>query len=147
MQELKFSVVPDGMICDVLIGLNGQTTKALVSARQAISRPVQCRGLIDTGSDVTCVGSPVLRRLGLITPIAKTTTTTTSGTVPVDLFEVSLNVLNLAATQGPMLVLTDLLVMELPGLVPKLDVLIGMDVLLTTRLLLDGPKKEFSLEF
>jgi len=147
MQELKFPIIPDGMICDVLIGLNGQTTKALISTGQAILPPVPCRGLIDTGSDVTCVGSPVLRRLGLITPIAKTTTTTTSGTVPVDLFEVSLNVLSLAASQGPMLVFSDLLVMELAGLVPKLDVLIGMDVLLTTRLLLDGPSKEFSLKF
>lgn len=147
MQELKFPITPDGMICDVLIGLNGQTTKSLVSARQAISPPVPCRGLIDTGSDVTCVGSAVLRRLGLIAPIAKTTTTTISGTVPVDLFEVSRNILNLAASQGPMLVFSDLLVMELTGSVPKLDVLIGMDALLTTRLLLDGPNKEFSLQF
>jgi hypothetical protein len=147
MQELKFPIVPDGMICDALIGLNGQTITALVSAHQAISPPVPCRGLIDTGSDITCVGSSVLRKLGLITPIAKTTTTTTSGTVPADLFEVSLSVLNLASSQGSTLVFANLLVMELLGLIPKLHVLIGLDVLLTTRLLLDGPNKEFSLEF
>jgi hypothetical protein len=147
MQNLRFPVQTDGMICDLLVGLDGKTTKALVAAKQTVAPPIRCRGLFDTGSDITCVGSAVLRRLGLIIPIAQTITTTTGGSLPVDLFEVSLNVFDFASSQGPHLVIADLLVMELPGLIPQLDVLIGMDVLLTTRLLLDGPRRKFSLEF
>jgi hypothetical protein len=37
--------------------------------------------------------------------------------------------------------------MEPPKPMTSLDVIIGLDVLLTTRLLLDGPRREFTLEF
>jgi hypothetical protein len=33
------------------------------------------------------------------------------------------------------------------AILPNLDVLIGLDVLLTARLLLDGPAREFILDF
>jgi hypothetical protein len=37
--------------------------------------------------------------------------------------------------------------MELPALLPGADVLIGLDVLLTCKLILDGPARQFTLEF
>jgi hypothetical protein len=41
----------------------------------------------------------------------------------------------------------DLLVMELAAVLPNVDVLIGLDVLLRYKLLLDGPVRQFALEF
>jgi hypothetical protein len=38
-------------------------------------------------------------------------------------------------------------VLELANPIPGLDVLIGMDLLLTIKMILDGPRKQFILEF
>jgi len=59
---------------------------------------------------------------------------------------VTLFVLDTRQPHLPWLARTDLLVMEMPSVLP-VDVLIGMDVLLTCKLLLDGPARQFTLEF
>lgn len=147
MATLTFPIQPDGLSCDVLIGLDGKATTALVAAGQAVLAPVLCRGFIDTGTDMTCVAPAVLRRLGLTVPVAKSKTRTTTGSTPVDLFEVSVNVLDLRNPSGPKLILPVVMVMEIPAPFPILDVLIGLDVLLTARLFLDGPGRRFTLDF
>lgn len=114
--------------------------------RQARTRPIRCRGLVDTGSDATCVAPAILRQLGLHAPSVQTSTTTASGLASARLFEVSVSVMNLADPHTPMLVAPKLLAMELTTILPGLDVLIGMDILLTTRLILDGPNRQFSIE-
>jgi hypothetical protein len=64
----------------------------------------------------------------------------------VSLFEVSLSILdsNLAS---PWLTQADLLVMELPSALANIDVLLGLDVLLKTTLLLEGPARKLTLDF
>lgn len=130
-----------------MVGLDGRTTTALVAARQHVLPPIPCRGLIDTGTDITCVTSRVLRQLGLNTPAVQATTHTTTGSASVDLYDVSLNVLDLRVPSGPKLVIPDLRIMETPAALPSFDVLIGLDVLRTTRLLFDGPGRTFPLDF
>jgi hypothetical protein len=147
MPKLTFPVQRDGLICDVLIGMDGQTTAALVAAGQPVLPPILCRALIDTGTDITSVASLVLRRLGLNTPTVQATTQTVSGSAHGDLFEVSMNVLDLGNPSGPKYVLPTLRIMELPTPLSNFDVLIALDVLLTVRLLLDGPAGRFTLEF
>jgi hypothetical protein len=46
-----------------------------------------------------------------------------------------------------MLTVRDLLVSELTTTLPNIDMLIGMDILLDCKLLLDGPARRFVLEF
>ncbi|MGH7170297.1 MAG: hypothetical protein ACRELG_08490 [Gemmataceae bacterium] len=75
------------------------------------------------------------------------TTQTVSGPAHVDLFEVSVNVLDLSHPSGPKLIFPTLRIMEPPNPMTNFDVLIGLDVLLTARLLLDGPRREFTLDF
>jgi hypothetical protein len=147
MATLTLPVQSDGLICDVLVELDGPTTTALATAAKPILAPILCRGLIDTVTDITCVNSPVLRRLGLNTPSVQATTQTFRGTAHVDLFEVSVNVLNLSVPSGPKLIFPTLRIMEPPSPLTNLDVIIGLDVLLTARLFLDGPQREFTLEF
>lgn len=68
-------------------------------------------------------------------------------TAPVNLLRVSVNVLDLRNPSGPKLLLPDVLVMEPPNPLTNLEVLIGLDVLLTARLFIDGPGRVFTLDF
>ena len=148
MDKLTFPITPDDdLVCDVLIGLDGDTTTTLVGAGQSVLRPIHGRGVIDTGTTKTSVSASILRKLGLNVPTVQATTMALTGGVRVDLFEVSVSILDLANPSAPMHVLPDLLVMELPAPLGQVDVLIGMDILLTTRFVLDGASRQFSLEF
>lgn len=62
------------------------------------------------------------------------------------LYQVSLSIFDATQPLLPWFVIPDLEVMELPPHV-TIDVLIGMDVLLQCRLLLDGPGRQFTLDF
>jgi hypothetical protein len=146
VSRLTFPVVPEGLAVPVWIGLPGRATAQLVAAGQPVPAPVQARGLIDTGSDRTCVASALVHRFGL-PPAMQTSTTAVSGQIPVNLYEVSLSITDPATAGAPMLVEPDLLVMELPVALKNVDVLVGLDVVLECRLLIDGPARSFTIDF
>jgi hypothetical protein len=146
MPQLTFQVTAAGLAAPVWIGLDGKTSTALIAAGQAIAPPVQARGLLDTGSDVTAVAPWVLQRLAL-RPSAKTVTHTASGPTMVNVYEISLGITDPNQSGGPWMTLTNLLVTELAAPLADADVLVGLDVLLQCRLLLDGPTRVFSLDF
>jgi hypothetical protein len=146
MPKLAFPVAPAGLTVPVLIGLDGQTTTALRSAGQAVRPPVLVRGLLDSGTNITSIAAPVLQHLGLA-PTSAGTTHTAGGAVSVNLFTVSLSITDPSQPGSPWLTQTDLLVMELAALLPDAEVLIGLDVLLKYKLVLDGPGGKFTLEF
>jgi hypothetical protein len=129
------------------IGLSGQETVTLLAAGQSVPPPRPARGQLDTGSDVTAVAASVLQSLGAIPATITATTSTAGGSVRVRLFEVSLSITD--PTQSPTAWLTepDLLVTELSALLPTADVLVGLDVLLTCKMELDGPAGKVTLEF
>jgi hypothetical protein len=147
MAQLTFAVTNAGLAVPVLIGLTRQAMITLIAAGQQVPAPVAARGLLDTGSDVTAVAPWILQQLAL--PVASTTSThTASGPVNVKLYRVSVSITDPARSVGsPWLTCADLLVTELATLLPDADVLIGLDVLLTCKLLLDGPGRLFTLEF
>jgi hypothetical protein len=146
MAQLRFPVTKDGLVVPVWIGLSGRLTSALFAARRQIAPPVQATGLLDTASDVTAVAPWVLHQLA-VPQAMMTSTHTASGQVKVSLFEVSLSILDPSVASSPWLTQSDLLVMELPSVLPNMDVLIGMDLLLQTNLFLEGPARQFSLVF
>jgi hypothetical protein len=146
MDQLTFPIDPSGLAVPVFIGLDGRTTKAQLAAGQPVPPPVLARGLLDTASSVSAVATWVVQRLAL-TVASSGTTQTASGSVLVNLFTVSLSITNPAQAGSPWLTEPDLLVMEMPTVLPDADVLVGLDVLLGCKLLLDGPAKRFTLEF
>jgi hypothetical protein len=145
MPHLTFALDPDGMIVQAVFGLNGFKTAALVQAGQPVPRPIPVRALIDSGADTTTIAPGVFKRLGLV-PSFTAFSQRASGSVKVNLYNVSMTITGLIGAVGPTLVLPDLLVSELTAPLP-VDALIGLDVLRQCLVVLDGPGQQFILGF
>jgi hypothetical protein len=113
--------------------------------RQPAPAAVVTRAVLDTGSNATGVSASVIQRLALVSH-AGSSTQGIAGSVPVKLYRVSLSVFDSSQPVLPWFVVPDLEVMELPSHI-AVDVLIGMDVLLECRLLIDGPGRQFTLDY
>ena len=146
MPVLTYPLMPAGLAVPVWIGLDGQAIATLQARGRPIPAPVLLRGLLDTCSDVTAVAANVLRQLGTL-PVTTARTMTAGGMVTVFLHEVSLSIAGPAHVGG--FVLTDpaLRVSELVVSLPDADVLIGLDVLRTGKMLLDGPAAQFTMDY
>jgi hypothetical protein len=146
MARLTFAVTGAGLAVPVWVGLTDQAMATLAAAGKPIPSPVGACGLLDTASDVTAVAPWILQQLAI--PVVSTTTThTAGGQANVQLYRVSVGITDPTQPAGaPWLTHSDLLVMELATALPDADVLVGLDVLLTCKLLLDGPARQFSLE-
>ena len=73
MSKVVFPVLRDGLLVDVVIGLDRPAMLAQLSPGQLITAPVLARGEIDTGSNVTAVSSAILHRLGIAAQYRTTT--------------------------------------------------------------------------
>jgi hypothetical protein len=142
MAIFSSSITNAGLSLTVRVGLNGKNIAALQAHGQPIPEPVQATALIDTGTDITAVASSVFQQL-MLTPTITAKNQTASGTVDVNLYLVSLDLVEPAS--GKIIpVYTDMLVSELAVTLPDADVLIGQDVLAECLVIINGPKKEFS---
>jgi hypothetical protein len=140
---LTFPITPDGLEVDVFVNLEAA---ALIPLWQTGTHPapIAGRGIIDTGSDITAVSQSILQRL-VVPFVFQTATQGIGGSVPVNLYKVSLHILDSRNVSLTWLTLPTLLVMELPtGL--QFDVLIGLDVIRTCKMLVDGPAGKFTLD-
>jgi hypothetical protein len=144
--QLTFPVQADGLALTVLLGLSQAEMAALVGAAQPVPPPVCTTAVIDTGTNVTCVSGPLLQRLGL-SSTGYGATQTAGGLLPVRLFQVSLGIPVFGNPPDSLLLAAQLTVMELPQAIPDVDVLIGLDLLLKGKLILDGPAQQFTLGF
>lgn len=146
MPLLSFPIDKDGFRVPVLVGLEQDAVLALHSLGLPILAPLHGRGLIDSGTDITCVASAMLQQYRL-KPVHTTTTTTASGQMSANLFEVSFSIAPQSGQPGSLFVHPILLVMELPTPIPGIDVLIGRDILNLCKTVIDGPGNCFSIEF
>jgi hypothetical protein len=145
MPLLTFPLPSHELTVSVVLGPNRPLMDACVASGQPVP-VVRATGVLDTGTNVTCVARAILRRLG-IAPSWRARSQTASGQVRVRLFRVSMTIPPAGNRPGAGLTLPDLEVMELPKPLHGTEVLIGMDVLLNCKLLLDGPARQFTLEF
>jgi hypothetical protein len=145
MPQLSFPVTSSGLTVDVRVNLDATTLRSLLAGGGLPPPSATARGVIDTGSDVSAVAGTLLQQLAV--PLRYSTMTQgIGGPVPVRLFSVTLFLYDAVHPQLPWLSVPDILVMELPPGFP-VEVLIGMDVLRTCRLELDGPAGRFALDF
>jgi hypothetical protein len=145
MAQLTFPVVADELLVDVRINLAAPDLAVLQAANQPAPASFVARAILDTGSNATGVAASIIRHFQLL-PVKHSTTRGIGGAPAVDLFRVSLSVCDAAQLHLPWFTHPDLLVMELPPGFP-VDVLIGMDVLLNCRMLLDGPGRIVTIDF
>lgn len=146
MPILSYPIDKDGYLVPVLVGLEQSALLALQAAGLPFLTPILGRGLIDSGTDITCVATAILQQYRL-QPVRTTSTTTASGQASARLFEVSFSIIPNGGQPGPLLVHPILLVMELPVVIPGIDVLIGRDILNQCKTVIDGPNSCFSIEF
>jgi hypothetical protein len=140
---LTFPITSDGLIVDVLV--NHEAPVLFQLWQQGIQpQPVSGRAIIDTGSDISAVSLPILQRLG-VPPVLQTMTQGIGGALSVRLYKASLHVFDSQNVNLPWLPHPTLLVMELAPGVP-FDVLIGMDIIRTCKMVVDGPGGIFTLE-
>ena len=145
MVRLAFPITRVGLTLEALVGVDGSTMAALQQAGQPITPPVHVRALIDTGTDITAVSAPVIRRLAIPQKV-QTFSQTASGLVRARLFNISFSVPDPLGIASPF-VLPQLLVMELTAHLPDIDVLIGLDVVASWQLNIDGPARSFVVEY
>lgn len=145
MPQLTFAITPDGLSLDARINLDTARLKSLQAVGRPVPVSVPAPALIDTATDITAVASSVLQQVGASLH-GHTTTQGISGPVSVRTFKVTLFLLDERQPHLPWFVRPDLIVMELPSKLSA-DVLIGLDVLLDCKLLLDGPARRFVLDF
>jgi hypothetical protein len=145
MPHFTLTCTSDGLEVPVVIGLDGAEMAKRLAGGIAVPRPVLLRGVIDTASDISCTVSRVVSQLGL-SPVGRTSTQTAAGAAQVNLREASLSLLMPGVTPASyLLVLNQITVMELPGLTPGIEAIVGLDVLYRLWLFLDGPRREFTL--
>jgi hypothetical protein len=145
MPQLTFPITPDGLCVNVLVNLDATILVPLRTSGRQTPSPLGAQGLIDTGSDITVVSTTLLQQLGAsVQP--PVTTQGISGPVQGNTYFVSLHILDARNLAGPWLSQPQLCVMGLP-LGPMFGVLIGMDVLRTCKLTVDGPAGIFTLDF
>ncbi len=144
MPQLSFPFDLNGMIVDVMIAPGANDLAALAAAGEPWPTPRSGKGLIDTGTNVSGVSLRILDELGIL-PLDELKTLGIGGEVDVGYYEVSLTILN--RTNGSQIEYSPPDVKVIGIDIPEIDALIGLDVLIGCRMMLDGPGRKFSLHF
>lgn len=151
MNTFSSPVTPLGPIVRVRIGLNATTVRGLRSVGKVIPQAVETDGLIDSGSDVTCVDPFVLaplRNVGLQHKKIILAHAPALGGIGYALeYDVGLRIVHPAADPKKDLVIVDLPIIEQPLSALGYSVLIGRYVLAKCLFILDGPSNSFTLGY
>jgi hypothetical protein len=151
MPQLTFPVhdIPGSkqLLVDVIVAAGAATLQGLRAAGRPIPPPVFVKGVVDTASTITAVTPKILQWVGA-QPVQQSSTTTqgVGGQVAVQLHTANVVITDRRVPGSPWFVVGELVVMTWAGDPPN-EVIIGMDVLLTCTMLLDGPAGSFTLTF
>jgi hypothetical protein len=144
MPQLTFPITADGLEVDVLVNLEASALLPLRASGQSCP-PLAGSGALDTGSNISGVSPSLLQALG-IRSVSTSSTVGIGGFYPVQLYRVSLHICDAQNLTLPWFSHASLLVMGLPSWV-TCDALIGVDILLMCRTIVDGPAGKFTIEF
>lgn len=144
MPQSTYSISADGFAVPVVVSPDGGELAKRLRTNQPIPAPLLVRGLIDTGSDITCLSRSLVERLGLI-PIAEREAQTIGASTSVRLFEISLSVQSTWHMSSSLLLIDYLIAMDFSSEIKNVEVLVGRDVVQRFLLISNGPRLEFTL--
>jgi hypothetical protein len=146
MPQYAYPITTDGVLVSVVVGFDQSAVASLVAANAKVPTPLHGTGIIDTGSNVTCVASHLVHQFQIV-PGTGFQTVTPSSQAQVRLFRISLSILPPPQVNGPLLTEPALIAMELPQVIPNIDVIIGRDFLDRYEFHYDGPKQQARILF
>ncbi len=144
MPQFTASLTAEGLELHVMIGLSSGDMKTLQAAGRPVPSPIVVKGIIDTGSNCCCISARVAGLLGLGSR-GLGSTQTAGGTVPVNLYEVSLFIPRPGSTSEFLAVADSWTVSELSPDVTGFEAIVGRDLLAQLLLVLNGPRNEYAL--
>ena len=132
------------MFVDVLVSCGSDRMAELLAQGEPILSPIWTRGMIDTGTNVSAVSLAIIHQLE-IPPGKAARSEGIGGEYASHYYDVSFTIADKPAKSGPTYSPPDVSVIHMEAV--GVDVLIGLDLLVACRLVVDGPARLFTLEF
>jgi hypothetical protein len=131
MPTVTDSLGAKGALIRVEVGVSDKQRIQLFAAYKPIPPPQTMTALIDTGAEITCLDSRMVRRLGLnaIRGTYAINAPALSGLTFAQFFDLRLTVIHPSGNPADGLVLPNLVVAEMPLNALGFDILFGRDVL------------------
>ena len=149
MPILRQPLETEGAVIAILVGLSDATVRGLRSQLQPIPQALECRALLDSGADITCVDSRLIESMNILHSgfSFANVPSLQEGTTLESLHDLSLAILHPSHDPRDFFVLRNWRVMELPLRSLDYQVLIGRDILVRTQFVFDGINQRFSLRY
>ena len=144
MPQMTFPFDLEGMFVDVLVSCGSDHLARLLARGKPLPSPLWVRGMIDTGTNVSAVSLAIIHQLE-IPPGKAARSEGIAGEFASHYYEVSLTIADKSAPGRTPYSPPDVSVIHLEA--AGVDVLIGLDLLVACRLVVDGPARLFTLEF
>lgn len=148
MPLLHGSILAEGAIVEVQLGLSLQEIRRLRKLGRPVPQPVLLKGMLDTGADVTCADPQSLANLPLPASGAIIThSPALGGQAATLLHDSGIRLVHPSGDPRQDYVVEDLLLAEMPLGVLGYEMLVGRDVLDHCRFVYDGKAGQFELDY
>lgn len=148
MPTLIDTLVAEGALVDVEIGLSATQIQRLRAALRPIPQPVSARALLDTGAEMTAVDSSLVQPLGLPIRGSSMVNLPAHGGFNFSfLYDAAVTIVHPSGITSQDLAVSSTAILELPLALLGYQVVIGRDVLARCRLLYNGPRNRFRLAY
>jgi hypothetical protein len=148
MPQLTGTILPEGAIVNVVVGLARSDIQSLRQNLRPIPQPVQLRALLDSGAQVTCLDPSIIS--GLALPWDQPTLANMPATVGMILtmfYRAGVVIQHPSGNPRQDHVTPELRICELPLSQLGYDAVIGRDILNRLRFTYDGPVGTFALDY
>jgi hypothetical protein len=145
---LRGVLQPEGALVDVQVGWSAGHAGRLRKAQRPVPPPLDARALLDTGAEVTCIDGVLVQQLGLpLAQLALANVPALGGLRAGAHYHAGLTVVHPSSDPAQALVLSNLLILEVPLAGLGYQALIGRDVLDRCDFLYAGRRQRFTLAY
>jgi hypothetical protein len=142
MPNINVSLLPDGPIVNLQIGVSVPRRKALEAAGRTAPPSITVGGLINVGASSTVIDRKILRQLGINATGQVTFRSMAQGTVPEKSPQYDVSI---AVGGFPQLLTEEMAVLEGGFSLPSYQAIIGRDLLRLCRVTYDGPNRTLTV--